>query len=499
MAARTALDQLIGWFSPKRAYQRAVYREAMSEVTALQQRRYGGAAMGRLNGDWRGAVGSGDARLAPDLGRLIRRSRQLETDNGYATAAVRNLTVGLTFVDARAIHDNPRVAKKAQAEWDRFKKERGFLSRQKVAIREMILGGSSLTVWRAKKGSPDARVDVLPAEQLDVSKTEILPNGNRVRLGVEVDMDGDVVAYWIFPEHPGDLLSGLNWTSERIEAQYVDHLFDELWAGQSRGVPWFYGALIDLDEIHSLEDALRIKKKVEACFSAVRKRTLPDGESPKPLGHQAVGPDGRMLETLSPGMVATLEAGEDLVVLNPSSSGDGDKFHKSQLMKASAALGVPYHLVTGDVSEANYSSLRADEMPFQLRLEDWIHLTVAPKFCEGWFTRCMRLAAVKTGDKRLLDVQAEWSAPPRPWVDPLKDIMAEKLRLRLYPGSLPEAMARQGRDWRAGIDTEAEVQAYAKERGVIYDASPVQTDMTGKVQMDAAETAVVADTAKSKT
>lgn len=485
------LDRFIGMVSPQTAYQRALYRTALERLPSKSDRRYGGAARGRLHGDWQGAAGSGDARLSPDLAWLTKRSRQLETDNPYAKAATHNLTVGLTWVDARATHSSKVVARKAQASWDKFKRERKFFARQKVAVREMILGGTSLTVWRGKKGAPDATAEIVPSERLDINKTGTLSNGNLVRMGVETDSDGDVVAYWIFPEHPGDLVGNRTFVSERIEAQYVDHLFDELWAGQSRGVPWFYAALITLDDIATLEDALRIKKKVEACLTVVRKQTIPGTDAPKSLGATYKGDDGRLLESIAPGMVATLAPGEDLSVVNPSSDGDGNAFHKAEMMKASAGMGVPYHLVTGDVGDANYSALRADEVPFALRLDDWIHITVVPGFCEGWFMRCMRLEALKTGDKRYLDVVPEWSAPPRPWVDPLKDILALKQQLRLIPGSLPDAMARMGRSWREGIDLQSEVNAYAEAKGVILDSNPADTDLAGKARQAAADAALM--------
>ncbi|MFN3499927.1 MAG: phage portal protein [Pannonibacter indicus] len=41
-------------------------------------------------------------------------------------------------------------------------------------------------------------------------------------------------AYWLFDKHPGDL-TGYHGTSKRFEAAHVDHVFESLRPGQTRG------------------------------------------------------------------------------------------------------------------------------------------------------------------------------------------------------------------------------------------------------------------------
>jgi lambda family phage portal protein len=487
------VDGTVALFSPRAAVARRGARQALAiqldgsrrlEEMTLQQRQYAAADRTRMTAGWRTGIGDGNANLAPDLTLIRRRTRQQERDNPFVTAAVRNLTVDLTGIDMRATHTNPRVAKKAQAAWKAYKKKLKLRAKQKVVVRETIIGGECLIVLRPKGKKPFQQIQVLPGECLDQSRIETLANGNRIVMGVEFAPDDDEpVAYWIYPEHPGSVLPNLTWVSERVEARYVLHVFEDLWAGQTRGVPWFYASVLPLDQIEQLITALQIKRRVEACLSVVR---IP-GEDPgagqnDPLGAQSKDGSGRVLEELAPGAIIQAKPGDKIEVVNPSSAGDGGNFLRSELMRGSAGMGVPYHIVSGDVTNANFSSLRADLIPYRARREDWVDTVFAPKAWEPLFDICMQLQAIETGDQRFLEVEGEYSMPPMEWIDPLKDILALKEKLRIFPGMLPETLAKLGLDWRVQVDTQAEVDAYVDAKSVVYDADARRVNGSGALQ-----------------
>lgn len=511
-ALERMVDGAVALFSPRAAVFRRGARQALAiqqdgtrqlEQMLLQQRQYAAADRSRLSSGWKTGFGDGNANLAPDLSLIRRRARQQERDNPFVTAAVRNLTVDLTGIDMRATHPNPRVAKKAQAAWKRYKKLLRLRTKQKVVVRETIVGGESLIVMRPKGKKPFQQMQVLPGECLDQSKTEILTNGNRIVMGVEyAPDDDDPVAFWIFPEHPGSVLPNVVWTSERVEAQYVLHVYEDLWAGQARGVPWFYASILPFDQIEQLITALQIKKRVEACLSVVRVPGSAEGDGDR-LGSETKDSSGRMLAELAPGAIINAKSGDKIEVVNPSSSGDGGNFLRSELMRGSAGMGVPYHIVSGDVTNANFSSLRADLIPYRARREDWVDTVFAPKAWEPLFDICMRLEAIATGDQRLLEVEGEYSMPPMEWIDPLKDILALKEKLRIFPGMLPETLAKLGLDWRVQVQTQAEVDAFVDASGVVYDADARRVNGSGALQAakaaDTGEADVVAKDAQART
>jgi capsid protein len=63
------------------------------------------------------------------------------------------------------------------------------------------------------------------------------------------------------------------------------------------------------------------------------------------------------------------------------------------LLSVSASLGLPYHLVTGDVRQANYSSLRAELVEFRRRVEQLQHgVELCPKVGDCVFRRLLEVA-----------------------------------------------------------------------------------------------------------
>jgi capsid protein len=87
-----AIDKMIGYFSPERAYRRAQYRAA-AEAFA-----YDGAKSGRRTDGWYAAGGDANTEVGAGLVQLRNRSRDLLRNNPYATKAIAELvgnTVGL--------------------------------------------------------------------------------------------------------------------------------------------------------------------------------------------------------------------------------------------------------------------------------------------------------------------------------------------------------------------------------------------------------------------
>jgi capsid protein len=55
-------------------------------------------------------------------------------------------------------------------------------------------------------------------------------------------------------------------------------------------------------------------------------------------------------------------------------------------------LGLPYHLVTGDVRQANYSSLRAELVEFRRRVQQLQHGVIAHQLCRPIWARWLEMA-----------------------------------------------------------------------------------------------------------
>lgn len=482
------LNDVIAVFSPKAAYERAAWKVGYAGLKDLEgERRYAAAERGRLTSAWRASGGSADSELLQDLDILRARCGQMVRDNKYAATAVRNLTAWLVGdgITARAVHKNKRVAKVAQEVWDSYARSRvdgreDHYGIQKLAVRTMIVRADALQVWRARGGKPDAVVQLLPGDHL-ANITRRLDGGGKIVGGVEFNSAGDRVAYHIFPEHPNGPLARLRTEPERVPAEFVDHLFEALDAGQTRGVPWFHMAIRDLREVEEVKASIRVQKRVQACFALFRRRA--EGTTPAPLGERKAQADGPAHETLKPGMIINGEVGEEApTVINPATTGDGDQFLRSELMAIAAAFGLPAHLFTGDVSQANYSSLRAAIVAFWKLLDDWTFNVIVPHLLDPTFARVMRRAALERDMPELANARAEWTPPPRPWVDPLKDIAAEIMEARAIPGSLLESLTARGESLETAVAKQVLINEAFRKNSIASDADPARLNGSGGLQ-----------------
>jgi lambda family phage portal protein len=486
---RDWLGEVIGVLSPRAGYQRAAWRSGYEALRDLNHSRsYAAARRDRLSNDWIANGGSQDAEVSRDLWTLRNRQRQMRRDDTYAASICRVYTTFLVGdgITATAQHPDTAIAKAAQTAWDTWASSpvdgrSDFYGVQKTAI-SSLLDGDVLVSWSNVGGEPNARVRVLEGDYLDARRNQLLEDGGRIVQGVEYGPDGVVRAYWLFQNHPGDVFGfngGKSLMSVRTLAADVGLMFETLRAGQSRGVPWLYAAMGKLRDVSDIEESIRIKKRVEACLSVFRS----PGETgtPSPLGEQQTNPGTSNFETLRPGMIIQGQPGETITAINPSQSGDGDGFLRAAKMSAAAAAGVPYHLATGDVSQANYSSLRADVVPFYQRLDEVTAHVIQP-FLDDAFRRRMQVAALKLRLPALSDVRADWTPPDRPWVDPLKEMQAEKMEVRSIPGEFARMCARRGIDWRKAIVLQAEINKFLDDNRVALDSDPRRLDGLGQIQ-----------------
>jgi hypothetical protein len=92
--------------------------------------------------------------------------------------------------------------------------------------------------------------------------------------------------------------------------------------------------------------------------------------------------DGAALIGLQPGTMQLLLPGEDIKFSDPADVGGSyEAFQYRTLLACCAAMGVPYTNVTGDLRQANYSSLREGKLEFRRRIEQLQHSTVIFQLC----------------------------------------------------------------------------------------------------------------------
>jgi lambda family phage portal protein len=478
------LDRLIEPFSPSIAARRI---QARSGINLARQ--FDAAVPSRRTRNWSRPLTDANAESWRARARLRAAGHDLVRNNKYAESGVRHLVADMIGdgIAPHFTHAEPAVAQKAQDEWKRWAEGKvdghdDFYGFQKTAAWETVVGGEALTVWKPDATGPDGRLEGIEGDQLDESRLQELPDGGRIIQGVEYDRYNDRIAYWLFDHHPGGMsvtLTG-NFVSHAVPAKHVDHVFERTRFGQSRGVSWLAAVALDLKDIGDIEDAVRMQQKVQACLGLF----ITPGEDQEMSALSADGQQttnlqtGRLEETITPGMIYRGRKGESATTITPSASGGAVDFIRQQLAAVSARLA-PYHRMTGDVSQANYSSLRAAMLGSWALLDDWQQNVFIPHLVRPSVIRRMRRLALETGDQRYLDVGIEYALPVRRFVDPIKDLMAEIMEIRAGLKTMSRSLAERGLATDQQLQEIAHINDQLNQLDLVLDIDPRRVNDMG--------------------
>ena len=411
-------------------------------------RRFDAAAGGRR---WSGTPHFG--RIGPETlaaaAPIRSRARYFAANNGWAANGVGALVAGLVGAGIVAASDHPDpAARKAIGEaFDRWAKLADAEGRtdlyglQAAAARALIVDGEAFLHMELRREG--LRLRLLPAEMVGESDTRDLPGGGYVVAGVEFDATGRRVAYHVLKSRPTETFAHQTGTI-RVPAEDMLHVMHPLGAGQVRGVSWLAPILLRLAEIDQLEDALLVGTKTAAMFAGFVLDL--NGTSSDPLQSNDLLSTG-----IAPGGLHRLPAGQDVKFATPQQANQTSEFVSHQIRAVAAGLGVPAHLVSGDLREANYGSLRAGLVAFRQRLEQVQFQTLVPQMCAPIFARAVA-AMVLRGDLAAdgfeaapdLFTGAEFYPPPMPWIDPQKDVAAIREAIDARLMSRRQAVALAG-------------------------------------------------------
>jgi lambda family phage portal protein len=318
-----------------------------------------------------------------------------------------------------------------------------------AAVQAEIVDGEAFFIMEDRGGRAVLRQ--LPAEFVDESMTAELSGGGYIVAGIEFSALGERVAYHIRPARPTDLFLTAR-EAIRVPAEDVLHIFRPLGPGQVRGVSQLASILLTVNEFDQLQDALLVGAKVAAMHTGF----VTDVNNLGGAGEGFYDADALGDISLEPGTMRVLPGGLDVKFNTPEQAKDGISFAKLTLGQIAAGLGVPQHLVDGDLTGANYSSLRAGLLPFRAKVEQFVYHTLVPQFLDPVFRRVVADEYL-AGRLELPDLtpamRVEWLAPRPMQVDPAKDAQAVRELLSMGLTSRRQAVASLG--WNVDrIDAE---------------------------------------------
>ena len=434
---------------------------------------------------------------------VLARARHLVRNNGYAKAAIRSWsssTVGAGIKPSSLIPDEA-IKEAVHAAWNYWTDEADaegvtdFYGLTRRVTREAYLAGEAFVRLRPRFPqdglSVPLQLQMLPSEQLPLSKIEMAPNGNPIRLGIEFDRNlrEKRVAYWFYRANPLDTTLTFNEAMlagelTRVPAEEIIHVFDPLEAGQIRGLTGFHAAINKLFHMDLYDEAELERKKQISRYAAFV--TTPDDRDPQTGSPLTPRPEDDA-SVYGPGATVLLYPGEDIKFSAPGEVGSSyEPFQYRTLLQICAALGVPYAELSSDLQKATYASSRAGLLAFRQEVEAFQHGVLVFQFLRHIWMRWLEAAVlagavpISAGDytaRPRFYLAMKAITPRAPWVDPLKDRQAEVLAMRAGIKSPQDVIEAEGYDLEETYRRIAEAKALATSLGLDFNMNPSTRDI----------------------
>lgn len=474
------IDNLIGFFNPKAAYEREVWRQQLDTV-----KNYDAANNGRLNSHWRVANESGEMtdRASRDMVRA--RARDLERNSDILNSVIMSFkrnVVGMGFT-LQAKTDSERVNSAIEELWREWcKKENcdvtGMQSFNQIirmlVERKKVDGGILIHKCYTEQGILPFQLQILEVDELCSYWQTPHESGNKVVGGIEYNRYNKPVGYWITRYS----IDGMEIpAAEYYSADEMIFYFSKRRPSQVREMSDLTPTLTRVRDTNEFMTAVSVKERIAACLAVFIKKVMPTGG----LGRNAQTVDNHSYsgKMLTPGLISELNAGDEIQVVEPKSNGsDATAFLKLQQRLIGAGQGLSYEATSRDMSQTNYSSARQGAIEDELTYAEEKELLkdIMDDIYEEFFRSAVLSGAIKAtgffenGAKRRKFLAHEWVESPKRWIDPQKEANANKIALQSGIKTFKQICAEQGVDWRDQINDIAEVNEYAADKNIDLSA-----------------------------
>jgi lambda family phage portal protein len=451
------------------------------------------AAMNRLTSDWVMMGGaSADQVVRSDMRSLRDRARAERRDNPWVaryTQLQRDGILGAHGVMLRVAAPNTRggvneqVTSQTKSQWSLWCQQYADAS-GRLTLDE--LAASAIDTWKTEGEAflqiVAQPIDVNPfgvallaldADQVDERHNRgVDRTGTEIRMGVEIDRYGRRLAYHVWSSHPDD--GGRERTRQRIPAEQMIHLGRGSRPGQTRFLSPLAPVLQDLRHLRGMQEGVLVLQRTAACKMGF----LVPNESYRGPIEPDPGQDRVQMEAEA-GLIDQLPPGFDFQNWDPGLPGDQyDPFTRNVLRSVAAGLGVSYGSLTGDLSDANYSSQRVgmllEREGYRADQQYMINAFYRPAYT-AWAYWSQLTGAVRAP----ADVSAvKWQPRGFPWIDPQKDAVGDLTRVAAGIDSLTRQAQEQGRTLEEVMRERADEIELAKSLNVPLMLPSTMVDIT---------------------
>lgn len=485
---------------PRRRFDEAAQAQERSSAPGRTGRRYYSAGSNAGFLSWSTPNVSPDTALYYNMNVIKGRCRDLARNNDYCREFLRLLESNVVGPNGFTLQGRRYAGNKKdkpfnsalEAHWRSAGKLKNgpsacrTLSKRELSslwVRTLATDGEVLELFHpAHDNRYRFASQILDSSLLDASLNKQLPNGNRIKMGVEVDRFGAHVAYWVLNRHPNDIVFAAasnepmhtRYTADRARLSFLPEF-----PGQTRSVSWFASPAIRAQMLQKFEEAVVVTSRAAASkggFYTIDKDAdgvIGPGESDDADGDPQA--EDFVRESVEPGQWLMLPRGVTPIEYDPKfPPANLGEMTKVMVRALAAGVGGSYHSISQNLEGVNYSSIRAGDLE---QRGIWRALQAfvidhheEPYFC-AW-ALILRLNRDTPIDGRKLDAcldadEYKFLGRGWDWVDPLKEVQAHKevIKLRLTTRAAIVA-ERTGEDFEELLDRAEEEEQMMMDRGM---------------------------------
>lgn len=494
-------EKAVASVSPTWALKRARDRAKLEVLRAGMDRvrRFEGADRGRRTQGWLSPDSSPISATRGALHELRARTRDLSRNNPWAGAAVRNLVSNLVGdgIRPKFEHEDDETERKFRQLWADWadsttcdaggRNTHGAM--QAAVTQSMIDGGQALVRRRFRRLTDELpcplQLQALEGDFIDTSKDGTQDErGNRNLQGKAFNAFGRLTGYWLFREHPGEMLWGSNFESVFVPAAGVLDVYREDRLGQVRGVPWGAPCVLRLKELDSYEDNEAVRMVVATAFSAFvhdlsAEAGFDEGVGPVDAAGGPIRNDkGQVSDELEPGTIEFLPPGKTITFPNVPQNEGYAAFVRAQLLGIAKGYGTTFESMTGDYTGANFTTGRMADIVYRRDLSRWRSHIIVPHFCQPsllWWLEGLAIAGLAT-PAEIEGLSWVWIPPRQEMIDPRTETEATIAEVRGGLKSLRQVVHAMGRDAEEVLVELSDDLKLARELGLSLSVDGEQDD-----------------------
>lgn len=458
-----------------------VHNSELERVRAAV-RAYAAAKLNRTTADWIMSPMSADAEIKLGMWAVRARARDLEINNdyvkGYLRACKRNIVGHRGFVLQMKIQDpdgtwdtyaNDAI-ENAFADWSRrryctLSGKYTFRHVQELVLNTVKRDGEAFVrmVRGANLGPYGFALQLIEPDHVDETYNDLLPNGNIVRMGIEIDENRRPIAFFVKKFRPElEMYGGTAYSRgpyNKIPASDMIHVYDPDRFDQTRALSQLSQSMIRLHHLQGYEEAAVINARASACKMGFF-TTAPEDPGADWTGEK--DEEGNLIDEASPGTFFDLGSRKFTPYDPKYPAEQHDPFIKSNLRGISAGLGISYANVSQDLSETSYASGRTgllEEREEWKKQQTWFTEAFLIPVFEGWLDMTLTMGAVNLPYSKMEKFnRPTWVGRRWAWVDPEKDTNASNKAIAACTKA-PSAVMSE-----AGDDIEDVYQRIARDR-----------------------------------